>query len=390
MSHRAMSSTASLTPVDRYHDLGVRWRVLEAQSAGSPFTAWPWVSTWLDHLPKTRQPCVFQAEDDGGVFALGLLVDAPERGMRRFLGQRALHLQETGDREIDNLTIDYGGLLARPGTEERAYAALFGILAPALARQRYLRISASLHAPHVLAALPSTASAFRAHSSPSYAVDLEQVAAAGGDYLATVGSSTRYGLRRTRRAYEALGKISVETAGSAEQALDFLAELSVLHDAYWQRKGVRGSFGSPFFAAFHRDLIRRHHADGLTQLLRVTAGTTLVGYLYNLVWRKNVYFYNSGLNYGALDPRHDRPGYLAHLVAIESYLSQGMKAYDFLAGEARYKRALSTHSRVMEWIIVKPHGWRLSLDRVLTRWRLSAALLPLQACSNDTTRAPEE
>jgi CelD/BcsL family acetyltransferase involved in cellulose biosynthesis len=371
MNRRAKSGvTARLIPVDSYPDLAADWSALEARADGSPFSAWPWVSTWLDHLPKVVRPSVFRAEEEDGVIALGLLVDSRERGVRRLLGERVLHLQETGDREMDRLTIDYGGLLARRGSEERAYAALFETLEALHGRTRNLRISASIDAPHVVAALPSSMSAFRAHCSPSYAVDLGAIAAAGGDYLASLGSSTRSGLRRTRRAYESVGAIRIETAQDAEQALGYFEELSVLHEKHWQSKGRQGSFGSPFFVAFHRDLIRKHVASGLTQLSRVTAGTLLVGYLYNLVWREGVYVYNSGLNYGALEQRHDRPGYLAHLVAIEKYLAEGMKSYDFLAGEAIYKRVLSSRVRTVDWIVVKPHGWRLSLDRVLTRCRL--------------------
>ncbi len=381
MDHATRAAiTVRLIPVERCPDLCPCWQALEAQADVTPFSAWPWVSTWLDHLPKAMRPTVFRADDEQGIVALGLLIETHERGLRRLLGERVLHLQETGDPEIDRLTIDYGGLLVRRGSERSAYRALFDALKSSQARCRNLRISASTHARHIVAALPAEMSAFRSHSSPAYVVNLERIKTSGGSYLASLGKSTRSGLRRTRRAYESLGEIRVETASEVGQALDYFDELSVLHETYWQSKGRKGSFGSSFFATFHRDLISRHVSSGLTQLSRVSAGNTLVGYLYNLVWNRRVYVYNSGLNYGALEPRHDRPGYLAHLVTIEKYIAERMKSYDFLAGDAMYKRMLSSHVQPMHWVVVKPHGSRLSLERALARWGLRAKLSPLRDC----------
>jgi CelD/BcsL family acetyltransferase involved in cellulose biosynthesis len=206
--------------------------------------------------------------------------------------------------------------------------------------------------------------AFSAHEQPSYLVDLAAVRSAGGDYIAALGSNTRTGLRKTKRAYEAHGDVRAELANSPEQALEWMRELRTLHERYWQAKGKRGSFGSAFFPAFHEDLIREGSASGFAHLMRITAGPLVVGYLYNLQWRNCVYFYNGGLNYGALK-RQDRPGYLAHLAAIEKYLADGVYSYDFLAGEGDYKRMMSTHKRMLNWIHVKRNGWRLACERAL-------------------------
>ncbi|HEY6985621.1 MAG TPA: GNAT family N-acetyltransferase, partial [Rhodanobacteraceae bacterium] len=283
-----------------------------------------------------------------------------ERGIRGLLGGRSMLVQETGDDDLDGITIEYAGLLVRRGREEDAYRALFETLGRK-GRWHALRISASTQARAIAATLPTGLRAYSMIERPSYFVDLAALRAAGEDHLAAISSSTRSGLRRTRRAYEHRGPISIAAATEPALALAWLEELRVLHERYWRSKGKRGSFGSAFFAAFHEDLVGRTCASGFSQLLRITAGDVIVGYLYNLVWRNRVYFYNAGLNYGALE-KQDRPGFLAHMVAIQKYLDDGMEIYDFLAGDGDYKRMMSTHARTVNWIQVRRPGWRLALE----------------------------
>jgi len=375
-----MSSVdAELTPIGDHSELGADWRRLEDACDNSPFTAWPWVATWLKHLPREISPLVFRARDADGVVALALLVESRERGIRGLLGGRSMLVQETGDEDLDGITVEYAGLLARRGREEAAYRALLEKLEQTR-RWQALRMSASTHAQVVLAALPSGLRAYSRIERPSYFVDLAALRAAGETHLEGISSSTRSGLRRTRRAYEHRGPISVAVATEPALALSWLEELRVLHERYWRRKGKRGSFGSAFFAAFHEDLVGRHTTSGFTQLMRITAGDVVVGYLYNLVWRGGVYFYNAGLNYGALE-KHDRPGFLAHMVAIQKYLDDGMQIYDFLAGDGDYKRMMSTHARTVNWIQVRRPGWRLTLEFLGTLAGKRSLGVPLAAPS---------
>src|SRR4051812_45706206 len=322
---------AELKAVDNYDALAADWRRLEAHADGSPFTAWPWVSAWLHHLPQGITPLLFRAEDAEGLVALALLVDTRERGVRRIFGGRTLFVQETGDNDLDGITVEYAGLLTRRGREEAAYKALFAKL-DGMPRWYKLRLSASGQAAAILAALPDSLRAFNVRERPSYFVDLAAVRAEGGDYLAKIGSNTRSGLRRTRRHYEARGPLRIEVATETQQALDWLDEVRLLHERYWRSKNKPGSFASAFFVAFHEHLVRENTRSGFTHLVRVMAGDLVVGYLYNLVWRGDVYFYNAGLNYGALDRKQDRPGFLALLLAIEKYQRDGLRNYDFLAG----------------------------------------------------------
>jgi CelD/BcsL family acetyltransferase involved in cellulose biosynthesis len=355
-----------LVALDAYPGLEADWRTLELAADGSPFNTWSWVSVWLRHLPPAFKPRVFRARDRDGVLALALLVEARERGWRRLFGHHSIHLQETGNRELDEVTIEYAGLLVRRGAETRGYAALFDVLGALDRRWRSLRIGASTHAQPVLEALPSTLQAYSTITQAAHRVNLAALRRSGVDYIGSLGSRTRRGMRQTRRSYEALGDLRVQTASEPAEALAWLEELRLLHARHWNGKGQPGSFASAFFVDFHRDLVRAGTATGYTQLMKITAGPSVVGYLYNIVWRGCVYFYNSGLNYGLLS-RNDRPGYLAQWLAIDRHLADGQELYDFMAGDQTYKWTLGSDPQALHWIDIRQDGWRLASERALLR-----------------------
>ncbi len=372
-----MIARGKLLALDQCPSLGEEWRALEALANGSPFTSWSWVSTWLRHLPQRYLPTVFRCHDARGVMALALLVDAPERGARRLLGARSIHLQETGDLELDELTIEYAGVLARPGFERLAYALLFEALDTHDRNWRRLRISASADAAAISASLPAPLCARSAHASASCFVDLAELRASGRDYLESLGRSTRSGLRQTRRHYQKLGALRIDDAADVGETLEWLDELGRLHGAYWRSRGKEGSFARPFFDTFHRDFVARRGGGCSARLLRVSAGTKVVGYLYLLMWRRRAYVYNTGLDYNVLGA-HDRPGFLIHLLAIERCLAEGLDEYDFLAGEADYKQQMATHARRLQWVDVRRDDWRLAAERLLASLLGRARAQPLE------------
>ena len=124
-----------------YPDLADDWMRLQAQSDGTPFTHWHWISTWLEQLPADIVPRVFRIEDAEGLLALAVAVDAPERGKGRFFGRHSLRLQETGMDALDEISVEYSGLLVRRGGEVAAYAALFRALEGHWEGWRRFRIS---------------------------------------------------------------------------------------------------------------------------------------------------------------------------------------------------------------------------------------------------------
>jgi len=139
-----------------------------------------------------------------------------------------------------------------------------------------------------------------------------------------------------------------------------------LHQAYWQQKGLPGSFANPFFNEFHAELIRSHFAEGSIQLLRMSAGKAVLGYLYNFVDQGRVYNYQSGYDYELCQKQYSRPGFVTHVYAVELNRTAGHHIYDFMAGDSEYKQLLG--SLLPTWV----GWWRSALGSDL-RWRTTCA-----------------
>jgi CelD/BcsL family acetyltransferase involved in cellulose biosynthesis len=363
-SRRGDPATA-IVPLDRYPDLAVDWCELQDHADSAPFIAWPWISAWLDELPASARPSVFRADDRDGLLALAILGTARGKGLRRVAGP-SWHLQAPGAPEFDVVAVEHGDLLVRRGAEPAGYAALLRALDGGRRNWRRLRISGSTHGAAIARALPRTLEAVRVASSVSQVVDLAALRARGGDFPSLLSPRSRQGLRRTRRAYEAHGPLALEVAPDVATALEWFEALSTLNERHWRSRGEHGAFSDPYFLAFHRRLVRRGTATGFTQVMRATAGAVPIGYLYGFAWHGRVHCYNAGLDYEVLGA-HDRPGFMVQWLAVERHLADGVDVYDLLGGDQAYKRTLGSPGPTLEWIDVRPRGWRLVAERELAR-----------------------
>jgi CelD/BcsL family acetyltransferase involved in cellulose biosynthesis len=104
---------------------------------------------------------------------------------------------------------------------------------------------------------------------------------------------------------------------------------------------------------FHQALIGRGVASGVVDLLRISAGRRLIGVLLNLRAGDCVASYQSGFDYAGASPS-EKPGLTCHHAAIEHARNLGAVAYDFLAGDSRYKRSFSQADRALHWLTWRP------------------------------------
>ncbi len=132
------------------------------------------------------------------------------------------------------------------------------------------------------------------------------------------------------------------------EAIVFYDELIQLNTKNWSDRKQASAFDCAFFKKFHRELILRRFDAGEIQLLKVTCGGDTIGILYNFVMNQTVYFYQCGLRYD--QEAAAKPGLLTHWEAVEHNANLLNHRYDFLAGDAQYKRSLSTGFNPLRWI----------------------------------------
>jgi CelD/BcsL family acetyltransferase involved in cellulose biosynthesis len=317
------------------------WRELDEPASRSFFTSWAWMENWLACLPHDQAPQLAVIRDTHDKPHAAFFVRRAPVTRLRVVRSRALYFNVTGNARLDNLTIEYNGLVGRdvgigqlvdllPGEwDELFLPALrpdaFGGLAELVIRGYRVRIERTV---------------------PVHLVDLARVRETG--YLKLLGGQTRSQVRRAQRE---AGAVEVQFAEDVESALAIYGELVALHQAQWTARGEPGAFADPWFDRFHRRLIAQRFAHGEIQLLRLRNADGPIGALYNFVHRGRVLQYQSGM--ATFEDKHMKPGFLAHTAAIEHAAAAGHAFYDFLAGDMRYKKSLATSSTSLVWARVQ-------------------------------------
>lgn len=339
------------------------WRELEARSDSSFFTSWSWIGCWLAGLPPGLRPRLLRAQVDGHVIGLGILV-ARARNRHGWMSAQGLFLHTTGDPILDNITIEYNGFLTDRTRSQQVVHRFIEFLVSAGGDWEELYIDGTTKAgAYKDITLPGVS--LLSHLRQYHYVDLDAVRVSGKEYMASIGKDARYNIRRSLKEYQKFGDLVLDVAVSVSQALEFLAELKALHQAYWRSKSKPGAFADRSFELFHDHLIRTRFDHNEIQLVRISAGSRVLGYLYNLNYLGYVYHYQSGIDY-AVSEKYS-PGLVCHHLAIEYNSMCGHRVYDLMAGDARYKRLLGTHAGEMEWLVWQRDRLKFRVEKTLRK-----------------------
>ena len=333
-----------IRPVEDLSALAPIWLDLESRSDGSFFQSWAWTGCLAEE--RFDEPWLMIARRSDRPVALALFNRGPRRRLRR---SRSLLLAESGDARRDSIFIEHSGLLVDRGEPPELARSCWAALARAkdtgLSRSTWVLSGV---ADTVLRDLPEARLQRVIARRPAPRLVFDRIASATSA-LEALSPNTRQQLRRSLRSWEGIGAPTLEVAADSERADIFLGELKSLHQRYWIGRGKPGAFAEPFFERFHRALIRRAGPGQRLDLIRFSAGERVMGYLYNLVHHGWVAAYQSGFDF-ALDSNRLRPGLVCHLLAIEHYRKAGARLYDFLGGEARYKRSLANDETELVWL----------------------------------------
>jgi CelD/BcsL family acetyltransferase involved in cellulose biosynthesis len=347
--------------------LAAWWRELESRSDATFYTTWSWIGSWLAILPADLQPKVLLARQGNRLVGMGLVVQG-RASLLRSIPVKCWRLHATGVDEFDGLTIEYNGFLAQRELATQIKRAMLHFLLYKTGVRRLEVSKADRHFSDLAQSMPANV-LVRSMASTSYLVDLDKVRQAGGNYLSLLSANTRAQVKRSFSAYRELGPLVLEQASSLAQAKAFLSALRDFHGRTWAQRGVQSGFcHSAMVQDFHEVLIDQAFARGEIQMLRVAAGDTDLGYLYNFVHRGRVVFYQSGFNYGVL-AKQDRPGLVCHTQAVEHNVQLGQQLYDFAAGDYRYKASLATHCEPQGSHILQRDGLLPRLDGQLRDWK---------------------
>jgi CelD/BcsL family acetyltransferase involved in cellulose biosynthesis len=324
------------------------WQNLDQRGSHSFFVTWTCIGTWLRLIPWDFAPrflTVHRADDLVGAAFL-----VPRREKHGLARVRQLHFNSTGEPEFDCVTIEHNNFARVDGNAGALWLSFMQFFAknhdadelviPGMTGENIAGVKT---AGTLLAAL-RFAPAFRVCT-------LDSVAGPGVEgYLSR---NSRQQLRRSMRHYLQHGPFRVEEAGTTEEALSFFSALKDFHIKSWTARGKHHAFRYPFFEEFHRALITSGIPKGSVQLLRLSGGDRVIGYLYNFRHGKRIYAYQSGFDHSE---REARPGYVCHALAIDHNARSGAEVYDFLAGDNRLKQTFANDRYLMSWCTYRKRG----------------------------------
>lgn len=342
------------------------WLDMIKEQPHSYFHSWPWIEHWLKKLPLDVEILLVKITigDSIAVCMLG-----HNRETRHgFINSDSYYLHYTGHEPYDNLTVEYNRILTRNPVPDLLQVLLSAL--PTGWDELHLPALDNTGFPaNCLKHLPLGCIELTKLERPSYFVDLSVLDDEADSYLKLLSGKTRSSIRQSLRGLAQLGQLRLIPATRLETALATYDDLVTMHQESWQSRGVPGAFASSWFYDFHKDLIKNRFASGEIQLLRVVCGENSLGCLYNFVHQGVVFHYQCGYNYTNF--RKYSPGLACHTLAIPYNAGLSHKTYDFLAGDAEYKRRLSTHSNQMVWCTIQKPRLRFKFEnyaRVGKEW----------------------
>jgi CelD/BcsL family acetyltransferase involved in cellulose biosynthesis len=328
------------------------WRNLAAESPNStPFQTWEWHSAWFKFYGRTKKPYLLCAYDGKDLVALYPLA-------RKAGAWYVLRSSGAGPS-------DYLHPLIRPEYESSAEAEF----ADHVSNQK----------DYSLVDLHQLRDDF-SHLQVPGEIELDQgtclvldLPGTYDDYLATLGKSLRYDVRKLDKSLFNEGRAKVEMVDEFNigKGLDILFDQ---HKRRWRKRGLPGAFLGKT-QDFHHFWGRQAIKKGWLQLGMLSLDGNPIGAIYGMAMRETVYFYQAGF-----DPAHKSvsPGTLLVASLIRKAISDGRSHFDFLRGDEPYKRRWKPqreHKNVRKVIAVRgPMGelggrWNLLGSRVEAKIR---------------------
>ena len=335
------------------------WEHLIGRSGGlHPMLTPTWLLAWWRSFGSSGGRRLHTLVVREGRELVGLLPLLERRHWHhRLVPMRRLELLASGEDAADEIVSEYLGPIVASGREDE----VVGAMADHLAADRAAWEEIVLPALDALSpAVRRLEAAFRARgfaceSRVTGQCPFIALSVRWADYLAALPSDNRYLVTRSLRDFDrwAGESAKVEVARNRQDLQRGKAILHQLHEHRWQAAGQRGVFVSPAFRRFHDMLMPALLDRGELDLRWLLANGEPIAVSYSIVHDNRLYFYQGGR--ATAVPRVVRPGVVLHLHAIKAAIEAGRQEYDFLGGDARYKRQLSTGARsLIELRVTRP------------------------------------
>lgn len=387
-------SARVLNDVEELEQLAPAWGgLLAASDRDEVFNSPDWMLTWWEVFGRHdgRRLCCVRFDQGGQLVGLAPLLRR-RHWYKPGLPFRRLELLASGEREADAICSDHLTILAGRDQEQAVVSRLIEMLKGGrLGGWDEVVIplmDGSGRMPELLVTTGRAAGLIAEQETTTEAPYIPLPGSWDG-YLGMLSSSNRYFVRKTLRDFESwAGKeIEVQVAGTPGELAEGWRILVELHRERWQDTG-KGVFRSPLFLEFHRRMTERLLARGGLELLWLKVRSKPVAAIYNILWGGKTAFYQCG-RVSDLPPRI-RIGIVIHAYAIRRAIEAGRREYDFLGGEAQYKRQLAPVSRPLLQVRLARPGMMEAVRRLVERGKQFVRPIRSRWCRGNRVRQEHE
>lgn len=322
------------------------WCQLYQSERDGFFLSFPWVKTWLQSLPDQVSAKLLTVESEGEIL-LACLIGCSQNKSRNLFSLTEGHVNETGILEIDDVVIERNGFLSALSNKTQVLSVPELLKKLGLNKVRINNIHQD-HLKHILQHIDLGSCKKFVSNRPSYYVSLDQVRASYDGYLSLLSANKRRQIKRSKSLYTQKGELLIQEASSVTEALLLFDKMVELHQKEWQTRGKDGSFSNDFILTLHKKLITDYYHAGQICLFNFYNDEGSIGIIYGFISGDDFLYYQSGFNYS--DDNRRKPGLTCHSMLVQFLAGKGLKCYDFLAGDAPYKKSLSTGSYGMSHI----------------------------------------
>jgi len=344
--------------------LAEQWQHLENRANCSMFLSWSWISSWLDLV--TNKMFIIEAYESGQIVGLGIMVEKRRKVFGLFpIVQWFLH--RTGDVHQDQIWIEHNDfLLAADIANDVRYA-----MTEALYKydNKFKEIIVGLSSKKVLDCFHQRfTQSSQLIESAGYEVDFSSI---DKNYLQEVLSkNTRSQIIRSNKILNQLGDLTFKVVTEIGEINSLYEDIAKIHIERWGNTEEGSGFSNKAFIAFHQQLV---NTANTVQIAVLSLNDIPIGYLINFIYKQRAYFYLSALT--SFNNNKIKVGLTLHEKTIDFYVKKGIKSYDFLGGEARYKRSLSNKRYELGLYSFYRKNWLLVIERQLKYLKNKITLL---------------
>jgi hypothetical protein len=317
-------------------ELGHKWVTLQGQANSSAFVAWFWVKQWLAQKNLIANNClcveVTHGQNTVGLALFGIKTKRVFWG----LSFKQYFLHKSGNIKEDQTWIEHNTFLLHKDYEQQLSAEICQQLAEI---EQIDDIKIGLSSPDFIDKLNFVGFRIRTElSSLGYLANLDGFFTLD-DYLASLSKNTRSHIKRSIKLLNEQKPLRLVLAKDTADKASVLRNIAELHRIKWRSTVYGSGFDNPCFYKFHQGLIQEPQSAQNCRLYTLYQDDIALGHVYLLTYGDKWSFYLSALHFNA--DNRIKVGLVIHSLIIEQAIKEGIRVYDFLAGEAQYKNSLS-------------------------------------------------